>query len=225
MKNLILFLLFFPILSFSQIGIGTENPTRTLDVNGDLRVRATASTVRESAAKDSIITVGATGNVTRVSSKTVIESHFKTYIKGSFITTGPSLINLGILANGYSVIPFNTTEFDIDSEFNITTNTFTAKRSGIYSFYIAIKVNSAVLSVNGDFGVAIFQGNTLKARNSFANLQLLGLNITPSVRSAQTILQLNTGDTVTFRTFSSVALTAGLLSNGDESFFTIQQVR
>lgn len=34
----LLFLL-FPILAMSQVGIGTVNPTNTLDVNGSLRVR------------------------------------------------------------------------------------------------------------------------------------------------------------------------------------------
>lgn len=38
MKKLILLLL-FPILIYSQVGIGTTTPTNTLDVNGDLRVR------------------------------------------------------------------------------------------------------------------------------------------------------------------------------------------
>lgn len=37
MKKLIVLL--FPILTFSQVGISTTNPTNTLDVNGDLRVR------------------------------------------------------------------------------------------------------------------------------------------------------------------------------------------
>lgn len=32
-------ILLFPILTFSQVGINTTNPTNTLDVNGSLRVR------------------------------------------------------------------------------------------------------------------------------------------------------------------------------------------
>ena len=38
MKKLIIIL--FPILSMSQVGIATTNPTNTLDVNGDARVRS-----------------------------------------------------------------------------------------------------------------------------------------------------------------------------------------
>ena len=38
MKKLIIIL--FPIFSFSQVGIATTNPTNTLDVNGDARVRS-----------------------------------------------------------------------------------------------------------------------------------------------------------------------------------------
>lgn len=38
MKKLIIIL--FPIFTFSQVGIATTNPTNTLDVNGDARVRS-----------------------------------------------------------------------------------------------------------------------------------------------------------------------------------------
>ncbi|MBO6212364.1 hypothetical protein [Algoriella sp.] len=39
-KQLIKFILvLFPIIGFSQVGIGTETPSRMLDINGDLRIR------------------------------------------------------------------------------------------------------------------------------------------------------------------------------------------
>ena len=47
MKKLIILL--FPILSFSQVGINTTNPSNTLDVNGTTRVRTlTLGTVESS---------------------------------------------------------------------------------------------------------------------------------------------------------------------------------
>lgn len=232
MKNLIFYLLFFPIFSFSQIGIGTENPTRTLDVNGDLRVRTTTATLRESAAKDSIITVGATGNVTRVSSKTVVESHFKSFVKGSFPMGATGTVSMSIAAGSYAIIPFNTEEFDINDEFNTTNGIFTAKVNGIYSVSVNIKTTTALLSLSNDFGLAIFKNNDLKVRNSYANvsISLLGIglvNASPPVRSLQTIVQLNAGDTISFRAYSSGAiLSTGLIvGSGEDSFFTIQQVR
>lgn len=226
MKNILFFLLFSPIIGWSQIGIGTETPTRTLDINGDLRIRTTSATNRESAAKDSIITVGATGNITRVGSKTVIESHFKTFIKGGFPANGTSSITVSILANNtYSLIPFNTIDFDINSEFNTTTSTYTAKQSGIYSVYVSIRANPALLSLGNELGVGIFKNNILQAKNSFSNIQVVLANVSPPVRTVQTLLQLNTNDTITFKAFSGGIVNLGLLGNGEESFFTIQQVR
>lgn len=225
MRNLYLILLFFPIFVFSQVGIGTQAPTAMLDVNGNMRIRTTPTTTEEVAAKDYILVANTQGNIERVTSKQVVESHFKTFVKGSFSNESPALINLAITGNSYSTIPFNKVDFDLNQEFNITNYTFTAKQTGLYSINVAIRVNSSVLSISGDFGVAIYKEEQLQARNTFANIQLLGLNITPSVRSVQTLVQLNATEKITFRAFSGGGLTAGILSNGDESFFTIQQVR
>lgn len=225
MKSLVLSLMIlFPILGFSQIGIGTTTPTAALDVNGDFRIRTTTSNTRETAAKDSIMVVDAMGNVQRISSKKVIESHLKTFIKGGFVSGSPATISLSILANSYTTIPFNTIEFDTNSEYNTTTNTFTAKQPGIYSIYIAIKANPGLVAA-GDFGVAVFKNGVINAKESYMNVQLLGININPPNRSIQTLMQLNTGDTISFKGYSGGLLTVGILTNGDESYFTIHQVR
>lgn len=217
-------MILFPVFGFSQVGIGTTTPTSTLDVNGDFRIRTTTSNTRETAAKDSIMVVDALGNVQRISAKKVIESHLKTFIKGGFASGSPATISLSILANSYTTIPFNNIEFDTNSEYNTTTNTFTAKQPGIYSVYVAIKANPGLVAAS-DFGVAIFKNGVINVKESYINVQLLGININPPNRSIQTLLQLNTGDTVSFRGYSGGVLTVGVLTNGDESYFTIHQVR
>lgn len=227
MKSLVLhLLLLFPIIGFSQVGIGTTDPTATLDVNGNFRIRTTTSNTRQTASKDSILVVDALGNTQRTTSKNIIESHLKSFIKGGFVSGSPASVSLSIAANSYSTIPFNTIEFDTNSEFNTTTYTYTAKQSGIYAVYVAIRTNPSLLSLGSDFGVAVFKNGVLSSRESYSNIQvtLVG-NVTPPNRSVQTLLQLNTGDTISFRAFSGGLINAGILSNGDESFFTIQQVR
>lgn len=46
MKKLILILL-IPLLSFSQIGINTKAPTSTLEVNGNLKIRASIGAIND----------------------------------------------------------------------------------------------------------------------------------------------------------------------------------
>lgn len=46
MKTILLFLL-IPMMSFSQVGINTKTPTATLEVNGDVKIRATIGTIND----------------------------------------------------------------------------------------------------------------------------------------------------------------------------------
>jgi hypothetical protein len=221
-KLVLLYFIFYLTPFFAQVGIDTTSPTASLDVNGNLRVRTLTSTPNNSAAKDSILVSDNLGNIKRVSSKTVIESHLKTFIKGSF--SGSTDISL-TLASGTKKIPFNLEEFDENDEFNTTTNTFTATQSGIYAINVAIKTTSSI-SIALDFGVAILKNGTVINRNSFANIGVLGINVTPPVRSVQTIVSLNSGDTINFNIICNIAsLSLDLLSNKEDCYFTIHQVR
>lgn len=221
-KLVLLYFIFYLTPFFAQVGIDTTLPTASLDVNGNLRVRTLTSTSNNSAAKDSILVSDNLGNIKRVSSKTVIESHLKTFIKGSF--SGSTDISL-TLASGTKKIPFNLEEFDENDEFNTTTNTFTATQSGIYAINVAIKTTSSI-SIALDFGVAILKNGTVINRNSFANIGVLGINVTPPVRSVQTLVSLNSGDTINFNIICNiVSLSLDLLSNKEDCYFTIHQVR
>lgn len=221
-KLVLLYFIFYLTPFFAQVGIDTTLPTASLDVNGNLRVRTLTSTPNNSAAKDSILVSDNLGNIKRVSSKTVIESHLKTFIKGSF--SGSTDISL-TLASGTKKIPFNLEEFDENDEFNTTTNTFTATQSGIYAINVAIKTTSSI-SIALDFGVAILKNGTVINRNSFANIGVLGINVTPPVRSVQTLVSLNSGDTINFNIICNIAsLSLDLLSNKEDCYFTIHQVR
>ena len=221
-KLVLLYFIFYLTPFFAQVGIDTTSPTASLDVNGNLRVRTLTSTSNNSAAKDSILVSDNLGNIKRVSSKTVIESHLKTFIKGSF--SGSTDISL-TLASGTKKIPFNLEEFDENDEFNTTTNTFTATQSGIYAINVAIKTTSSI-SIALDFGVAILKNGTVINRNSFANIGVLGINVTPPVRSVQTLVSLNSGDTINFNIICNiVSLSLDLLRNKEDCYFTIHQVR
>ncbi|MEQ3690527.1 MAG: hypothetical protein ABNG98_03315, partial [Flavobacterium sp.] len=205
---------------FAQVGIETTEPSKTLDVNGEVRIRTTPATMNESAVKDSILVVDNLGNVNRASSKNVINSYYKTFVKGHFSTSTPYSLNL---SSGKAKITFDYSEFDVNSEFNTTTNTYTAKQDGIYFVSVQIKANSTV-GVANNFGVAITKNGTVLNRNSFANISVLSVNVSPPVRQVTTLIELNTNDTITFEVVSDLSIVQ-ILGNSEDSFFTIYQVR
>ena len=219
-KKILVILFTLPLSIFAQVGIETTTPTKTLDVNGEMRVRFTTSNLNEPAAKDSILVVDNLGNVYRTSSKKVVNSYLKTVIKGKFSSS--SIVNLSLISSKV-VIPFDAVDFDINSEFDTSTNTFTAKQDGIYTIKIQIK-SDATVGVATNFGVAITKNGTVLNRNSFANISVLSVNVSPPVRQVTTLIELNTNDTITFEVVSDLSIVQ-ILGNSEDSFFTIYQVR
>lgn len=216
---LFVFLLFM-IKNFGQVGIGTTTPTTQLDVNGDLRIRTSVLTNRLSAAKDSILVVDDVGNVSRVSSKTVLESNLKSCVKGYFASS--SDVTLTLLA-GASKIGFDSEDFDLNDEFNTSTSEFTAKQNGIYQVSVQIKATSAI-AIATNFGVAILKNGTVINRTSFANIGVLGVNVSPPIRTVTTLVSLNTGDTISFNVLSTL-LSLNVLGTREDCNFTILQIR
>lgn len=225
MKNTILLLfLFSQVICFSQIGIGTTQPTAMLDIKGNMRIRTTANSPRETAAKDSILTSNAIGNSNRVSSKTLVYSHKKSYVTGFFSGGASPTLSL---TSSRAKITFNAKEIDINNDFNTSTNTFTAPRTGIYRIGVQI-VSTSSVGVTTDFGVQIVKnGTTVLAKNNFANIGVvvafINVNVTQPLRNVFTTASLNAGDTITFETYSAL-LNVSLLGNNDENFFFIYQL-
>ncbi|MBT2623738.1 lectin-like protein [Chryseobacterium sp. ISL-6] len=61
MKAIFIFIV-FPLLVYGQIGINTTNPTKTLDINGDLRVR----TLGPGSAIDGVLSTDEDGNIHKI---------------------------------------------------------------------------------------------------------------------------------------------------------------
>lgn len=219
-KVTLIYFMFYLTPFFGQVGVGTLSPTASLDVNGNLRIRTVSQNSNTTASKDSILVSNNIGNVMRVSSKQVIESHFKTFIKGAFVS--PSDVSL-TLTSGTRKIPFDYEEFDTNNEFDTTTSTFTATQDGIYEVNVHIK-SSASVGVATDLGVAILKNGTIICRDAFANIAILSINATPPVRSIRTLTNLVVGDTITFNMNSTLG-SLGILGSKEDTYFTIHQVR
>jgi hypothetical protein len=223
MKSYLIVFILFSVTGVAQVGIGTTTPTTTLDVNGALRVRTTDLNPRETSAKDSILVTDRYGNIQRTTSKMVIESHLKTFVKGGFTSASDQSL---ALSSGTVKIPFNYEDLDENEEFNTSTNTFTAKSAGIYTINVQIKSNAS--SVASNFGVAILKNNAIIARCGFANvgvtIAFVSVQVTPPIRTVETLVKLNVGDTINFNVYTDL-INIGLLSAKEDSFFTIHQVR
>ncbi len=227
----------------AQVGIDTPNPTATLDVNGNLRVRdiveETNVAVKTLVAQDSVL-VTSNEVIKSIPSKDIIESVLLTAVKGGFVNSTSSSINL---ATTYTDIPFDSESFDLNSEYDTTTHTFTAKQNGIYQ--INVQVNAAAsISASTNYGVCILKNGTIVAQENFSNVTvnvvfpemdlivvtipetlLLNLPVTPPARKTETLVQLNVGDTITFQMFSDLGAIVNLSDNIIDSYFTIVQIR
>jgi hypothetical protein len=223
MKTILFICILFSLSAAAQVGIGTTDPTAALDINGALRVRTIDSNTRETSAKDSILVSDRYGNIQRISSKMVIESRLKTFIKGGFSAVSDQALTL---SSGTIKVPFNYEDFDENAEFDTSTYTFTAKTTGIYAINVQIKSNASSVATN--FGVSILKNEAVIARCGFSNIGVniafVTLTVTPPVRAVQTLVKLSVGDTITFNLYTDL-INVGLLSNKTDSFFTIQQVR
>lgn len=228
MKNILRYIILLSsVVAFSQVGIGTVTPTKMLDIDGNLRLRTSSLALNEVPAKESILTVGAVGDNSRIPSKTVIHSYYKTFIKGQFLASSDQLLSLTI-GNGKAKVPFNAEEFDVNNEFDTNTNTFTAKKEGLYAVGVQIKSTSAV-GITTNFGVSIVKNdNIILAQNGFANIGIrvlvVNVNASPPIRNTSTTVKLNVGDRITFESYSDL-VSVGLLGSSNESFFYIYQVR
>lgn len=218
MKALLLLLFLAGSSLCAQIGINTVSPTATLDVNGTMRLRTTSQISRETAAKDSIMVSDSQGNIQRISSKKVVQSHLKSFVKGGFASSGSQNLNL---VSGIVTVPFNAEDFDTNGEYSLSTNTFTATQAGIYSISVQIKA-VAGLSVATNFGIAIVKNGVVVARSGFGNVSVLGITVSPPIRSVNTLQKLAVDDTISFQLYSDL-VSAGILGTKEDSFFWIAQ--
>ncbi|RZJ66864.1 MAG: hypothetical protein EOO50_08230 [Flavobacterium sp.] len=218
MRTLILWLFMTSLSGMAQVGVNTTSPTSMLDVNGDTRVRTLTSTTDETTARTRVVVSDATGVLQNTTSKAVVTSHLKSYVKGGFssATDQPLTVTAGSVK-----IPFNYEDFDENSEYTPSTATFTARAAGIYSIDVQIK-STAALAVASNFGVAIVKNGVVVARSGFANLSIVGAAVTPPIRQVHTLQKLTVNDNITFIIYTDL-FSAGLLGNREDSFFTIAQ--
>ncbi|AZB07939.1 hypothetical protein EG344_03260 [Chryseobacterium sp. G0162] len=212
---------------FSQVGINTNAPTATLDVNGTMRVRVTppAATVTgyQILAQDA-----ATTEVFAMDPQLLIgASNTNTSVYAAKKTAGISLLSLGLFPSGFRAVNFLAAERTLGSAalFNDTDNTYTIPSTGVYaigfSFRYGTGLQASILANSPGIGIVRTRAGvaaTIDSRAfSGANLVLLSLTISES--SLNSAYSFQAGDKVSFGLVGSTALDVGLLGSSIASFY------
>lgn len=222
-RKIILVLIFISVKILSQVGINTESPKAMLDVNGNLRVHIAEKCLGESCG-DSILVKTNGGYVQTISRDQMLNSNTRSYVSGTG-NAGTIVLTVSGIANWLKVL-FDKKNIDENNDFDTSTSTFTAPKDGIYEVFVQLKTSSTLSA--GEFGVGIYvkrgtNNPQLIAEESYVNVSLLGIDVTPPTRKTQTMVTLKTGDKVFF--CAKTALVNLSLLSDSASLFTIYQIK
>lgn len=226
MKTKTLFLImlgvFFSIID-GQVGINTQSPKATLDVNGDVRIRK-VDTLASSETVKKLLVLNDNNVVNQVDFSRIQLSMGNAIVKG-IGGTGFSLLSISLL-NGWFQVSFPMVEIDDGSNYDLTQQEFTTPNTGIYDIHFFLEMAS-LLSISTT-GIGIFKVDgisgirTLLSEESFANINILGIGVSPPTRSTETLVKLNAGDKIVFGMKGITLANIGLLENSKAQFFIIQ---
>lgn len=221
MKTKILFLIAEIIFSSfkSQVGINTQKPEATLDVNGDVRIQK-VNPLPASESVNRILALGDNNIIHQINADDILLNGSNAIVKG-IGGTGFSLLSISLL-NGWLQVSFPTLEIDEGNNYDTAQQEFIAPSTGVYNAYFFIEMAS-LLSVSTT-GIGIFKIDgisgirTLLSEESFTNISVLGIGVSPPTRSTQTIVKLNKGDKISFGMRGIPLASIGLLTNSNAQF-------
>lgn len=114
--------------------------------------------------------------------------------------------------NATQIMSFNQTLYDVNNNYNVSNYAFTAPISGYYIFFWNLYFYNYTPSAGGPFDVFLQKNGTYITRTSVGAQPSSGAN--PETMSAQTMLQLSTGDYVKFGVALYGSGTATLYKDG-----------
>ncbi|MCT2406256.1 hypothetical protein NZD88_01645 [Chryseobacterium antibioticum] len=205
----------------SQVGINTKNPQATLDVNGDVRIRK-VDTLATPENGSRILVLSNNNTVNQTDADHLLPK--KIIVKG-LGGTGFSLLSISLL-NGWLQVSFPTLEIDDGNNYSLSQQEFITPKTGIYNVYFFLEMASLLSASTtgiGIFKIDISGNTTLLCEESFANINVLGIGVSPPTRSTQTIVKLNKGDKITFGMRGVVLSNISLLANSNAQFSILQE--
>lgn len=206
---IILILVNLPL--YSQVGVGTEDPQATLDLNGNMKIRTVdeASTLNDSL-KFLVRDISSTGDyeVKEVSGENFFNSAsiFSAQNDGDW-----NLLSATVLSS-WRAIDLTGADTRIGDSSLLNNGVYTAPQSGIYKIHFEVQMESGIsLSVFGGKSLALIKnGSSIWERKYFDAVRASVLVTTIAAipvtsTSLHTLIELEKDDTVTF------AMSSGLL--------------
>lgn len=223
--NLILAL--FSVSLFSQVGINTDTPTATLDVNGTTKLRDTPLITTLPGYHIMALNQGSF-QVSKVDPQTLYDSTVNTSVYAAKKTATISLLSLGIFPAGFRGVNFLQSERTVGtaSLFSDTDNTYTIPSDGTYavgfSFRLGTGLQASILTNTPGIGIVRTRAGvaTIIDDRPFSGISIpLLLSLTISESSINSLYNFQTGDKISFGLTGSSLINASLLSSSIGSFY------
>lgn len=219
-------LLLSAISIFSQVGINTPDPTATLDINGNLKIRQLPQTTALPGYQILAVNQGST-EITQVDPSIIYTSITNTTVYAAKKTSGISLLSLGLFPSGFRAVNFLTTERTVGSTalFSDTDYTYTIPSDGTYAvgftFRYGTGLQASILANSPGVGIVRTRAGVATTIDSraFSGANLLVLSLTISESSLNSLYTFQAGDKVSFGLVGSTALDVGLLGSSTASFY------
>ncbi|SFN29492.1 hypothetical protein SAMN05421594_2135 [Chryseobacterium oleae] len=213
--------------AFSQVGINTDTPSATLDVNGTIKVRDVPLTPALPGYEILALNTGSS-QIAKIDPQLIYNSTVNSSVYSAKKTTGISLLSLGLFPAGFRAVNFLAAERSVGSAalFSDTDNTYTIPSNGVYNVGFSFRYGSGLQAaiLTNTPGIGIFRNRagvgTLIDSRSFSGLTVpLVLSLTISESTIASLYTFQAGDKISFGLTGSSALDIGLLGASVGSFY------
>lgn len=220
------------------VGINTTNPQAALDVNGTVKIRSTPAApslpgyqllaVNQNPGGDFQVSQVNPQLITdMVATQMSVTSGVSASVYSARKSSGLTLINLGVLPNGFRPVNFVTAERTVGSSsvFSDTDNSYVVPSAGVYAvgftFRYGTGLQAALLTNSPGVGLVRNRGGvyTLLDARSFSGANLGILSLTVSETSVNNLFTFQAGDRISFGLTSASVLDVGIISASTGSFY------
>lgn len=205
MKTTILPFVFITIFycvfgQMGNVGINTENPSATLDINGNLKIRTTPNTTLLAGHK--LLVIENTSKEVKTIDSSVFGSSTNSSIAKAEAIGNGAVLGL-TLNNGYQKINFLNSPPFSDSAFDLIDDIYTVPSDGIYVIIFSYKYGDGIqvgtLGLSGYPRIGIFNGANVIEEKKFSIVNTSAIRLLSTNAMINSIYSFSAGDEISFR--------------------------